>query len=441
MVCGSASEWAVFTLFVVGKNPKWDDLNADQRKLAIAKWHERREKSKPAKDKPKGPDLSREVAPGLTLGELRRQTRTAAQLRYGEEQRLLAHQPGRINNWFDQYQQAIKGAQAAQSQNYADAVQGVQNLQTGLDQASAQQWAGQQASMAADAAKRGATLDPVLADQAHNASNVRNALTGSYGAMLVGQGAAENAYLGKRKINADVGRIDSLKLNAQERRRLLREKGAFKVEYRDKAKSTAFNNALSAALRENTIQNTLADNVRADAALDNTITNTRADNKRSRAQWRNTLNKFGYTNGEWAHMSAAEREAARKAAAKKPASDKDRDPVTGPGSLTQSQENKVVSQIETVRGLFDTGTIEVTDANGKVRRITGLAAIKNYLRTVKTMDPRVIAVADSLYRNDGRIGRAGVEQAHNLGIHVGGRWHLAPRGLKKKNKPIQVDLF
>lgn len=223
---------------------KWDDLSKKQRRMALKKWHQRKD----AADDEATDRLDEEVAPGLTRRDLIANTKAATTLRYGDAQRQLAHQPARINNWFAQYQQAIQGAKAAQAQTNAAAVQGVQNLQQGLDAAAAQQWAGQQQAMAADAAKRGASTDPGLADVAHNASNVRNALTGSYGALLATQGANEGAYLNKRQLNAQVGRVDALKLNAQQRQALAKERGAFKQTYRDQAISDAASTALKNAL-------------------------------------------------------------------------------------------------------------------------------------------------------------------------------------------------
>lgn len=310
--------------------PAWDDLNKKQRKLALAKWHERKDANDP--DKKREAFLNEEISPGLTRRDLRRDTRSAAILKYGEADRQLKAQPARINDWFGQYKQAIAQARNAAVGNdptaiggyYGAAAQGVQNLQTGLTQAAQEQWAGQQAAMATDAQQRGANVDPVLAEQAKNAAGVRAGLTAGVGATVLGQAANEAAYLGRRRANADLGRVGALRENALARQELAQERGAFKADYRRQARADAIKNYLNQVAAESLITDRVADNARADTSLANTIANTRADNRRSGSQWANTLNRYGYTNGEWKNMSQAEREAARKAADAKTSDGKDR---------------------------------------------------------------------------------------------------------------------
>lgn len=318
--------------------PAYGDLTKKQKKLALAKWHERKDAKDPAKRREAF--LAEEVAPGLTRGQLRQDTRTAAQLRFGQEQRQLNRLPGRVDDWFGQYQQTIRDAQAAQQGNYQGAIQGVKDLQAGLTQTAKDAWAGQQAEMAADAARRGATVDPELADVAHNAANVRAAQLAGFAAQLTGQGANENAYLSRRDVNAEVGRVGALRQVASQQRDLAREKGAFKSEYRSNARGEAIKNYLNQVAAESLIQDRLADNERDKTADRINDANADATRKGTQGRWANSLNKYGYTNAQWRNMSPAEQKAARDKAEKDKGSEKD--DKWG----TQSQQNTAKDKID-----------------------------------------------------------------------------------------------
>jgi hypothetical protein len=114
-----------------------------------------------------------------------RMAKNATNVRYGgqetgvNQQIAQSQQLGRDQaGWYQQYLDALKGYQT-DTQNRAAAtnaaVAGLSNSIRGLDQTDL---SAQQQQMNADAAHRGATVDPRLAQDASNASVVRQALQG-----------------------------------------------------------------------------------------------------------------------------------------------------------------------------------------------------------------------------------------------------------------------
>jgi hypothetical protein len=124
----------------------------------------------------------------------------AVKVRYGPQQSQLqqniqhntdlgAAQAG----WYDQYLKQLEAyRQDAQDRAAATnaAVLNQANSIRGIDQ-QAMNTNGQQ--MAADAASRGATVGPQVAQTATNASLVRQGLEGSFGALLASRGASAEA--------------------------------------------------------------------------------------------------------------------------------------------------------------------------------------------------------------------------------------------------------
>lgn len=268
----------------------YSSLSPKQKQMALQRWHQRNNKAAAAKAAHN--PLNQEIAPGLTLGDLNRDTSAATALKYGGVTQQLNALPARTNNWYAQYQQAIRNAQATQQQQYQNAVAGVGQLQAGLNTQAQQAWAGEQAKLAQDAASRGATVDPNLAPQMHGAANVRGVLTDSFGAMLANQGASENANLTNRRLSTGLGRVQALEKIASDQGALAREKGAFKQTYRDQRISDAAKQALENALT----QSTLGENVAKTAKTIADTANTRADTTATKARTA-FLQKYGYLPG------------------------------------------------------------------------------------------------------------------------------------------------
>lgn len=148
------------------------------------------------------------VAPGgLTNRDVARQANVNTSLQFGGQEQALAQQKAqnqaqatRDQSFFADYVAKINAAKAQAQTDNAAAVGAVQNLGANLDAASAQNWGAQQSQMQADAASRGATVDPRLAQIAQNAATVRSGLVGSYGAMLASQGDTARAGYGNRSL-------------------------------------------------------------------------------------------------------------------------------------------------------------------------------------------------------------------------------------------------
>jgi hypothetical protein len=377
------------------------------------------------------------VAPGLTAGQLASDTNAAANLKYGDAQRNLQAQPARTNDWFSQYQQAIAAAQTQQQANYAGANQTVTGLQQGLNNAAQQQWAGQQSDMAASAAQRGATVDPALAGQAHNAANTRNDVTGAFGAMLASQGANENAALGNRKVTASQQGLEAQGVTQSALRQLLLDKGSFKQTYRDTELSNAAKTALENALTSQQIGSTAATTQKTIAQTGQTKATTAKTQVETKF-----VQKYGYLPGTSSPTDQAKLayynkhgyfpptgppKAVKPGAAGQPAS--------GPGSLTRSKEQDYLSQINTVAGYFQKPPV----VNGKPLTLDQINQMlttgKNPLK--KAIDPRVINVARSLASNGGKgLGPWGVKNAHALGVHVNGNFQvLTPATMPSGGRP------
>ncbi len=245
--------------------------------------------------------LDATVAPGLKYRDVARQANAEAELAFGPQEKLYQQQQVqnrasalRDQDFFKTYLDTINQAKAQAAQNYQGAITGVQNLGSSLDASSAKNWGAQQSQMQADAATRGAQVDPGLAQTAQNASAVRTALTGSYGAMLTGQGANAATNFGNQSIvgvqqRGEQGRAREQKGTdlAQKVLDLAGEKGLWNVQDRAKITGEASKNALQNALTRSTIKDRAADNKRADKAAG-----------RSASEWNNATNTtYGISNG------------------------------------------------------------------------------------------------------------------------------------------------
>lgn len=229
-----------------------------RHKLRIKQHRQRVQAKKRAQlDDPRG------VTAPLTPRTLKRETKAAVRLRYGQEESALrgqvrasGQQQRNITDWYGQYQQAVEHARNATAEGYANAA--AQIGQTANTSQASDQTARQQmiAKMQADAASRGATVDPTIAATGQQAEASRRTGLDEQQAATVRTGANQNAYL------ADVGRIGvgrTVQAHEQEtsRKRAIKtqlaglkgEKGDYAVQYRTNARNTERTNlATEAAL-------------------------------------------------------------------------------------------------------------------------------------------------------------------------------------------------
>jgi hypothetical protein len=137
----------------------------------------------------------------VTNAQLAQEAANATRVRYGPQEQALGAQQQRAtslgndqNSWYDAYRAELATHAANTQQIGAQAVtQDAQLAQgaRGLDQSQA---TAQQQQMAADAATRGATVDPSLARTASDASAVRQQMLAGFGSQQAATGAAHSQY-------------------------------------------------------------------------------------------------------------------------------------------------------------------------------------------------------------------------------------------------------
>lgn len=279
--------------------------------------------------------FKKEVAPGLSYGDVARQAAIDTKLKYGESERQLAAQQTqnaaqgvRDQGFYKTYVDAINGAKAKATVDAQAAADSVANLGRGLDESSAKSWGAQAQAMSADAAKRGATVDPGLADVARNASNVRTGLTGSYGAQLLASGATNATGFGNRALVAQQQGIEQqgrrttagTDLSAKQTQ-LATDKGSFNVSQRSKLISDAADTALKNASTQSLI-----------GSRETTAKNQAATRESANHRWSASTNKYGVTNGAWASWGKSDAGKAKRAKAVK-----DYNAVTHPAKKPSSK--------------------------------------------------------------------------------------------------------
>jgi len=288
--------------------------------------------------------------------------------------------------------------------------------------------------MNADAASRGATVDPGLATQAHDASNVRNILTGSYGAQLLAQGANTRQQYTDRGVTAQQQQGETLGQARQKLADLLAEKGAYKTSDAQTIISNTFSNALKQALEKGQLGNYKSESAarKAQVKVSQQNANTSTQNaKQSHQQWAQSSNKYGVTNGEWANWSLAKRQAWIKALpSSKGGNGSATKPASGPGSLPTVTEQKRVSTIRKIAQFYRTGIkVQQKQPDGTFKDVYAarpgdIAAVTDQLQQTKGIDPLAISVGLDLYNNNGKLSHKGVNAAHRYGVHVGGNFGI-----------------
>jgi hypothetical protein len=384
---------------------------------------------------PSAPDpLDMPVTPGssITRRQAMRMAKNATNVRYGgqetgvNQQIAQSQQLGRDQaGWYQQYLDALKGYQT-DTQNRAAAtnaaVQAEANSFRTLDQGNL---TAQQQAMNADAANRGATVDPRLAQDASNASVVRQALQGGLGALIAQQGlSAGNQAANLAQV---VGPGQRLQAQAQN----MRQQGALGEQLTGlKGQEGSFAQQFIDSLTQDEAKNILAASIASgkDLTTQQRITETTRHNKASETNTRRSIK--AQRNSPSAQKTKADLAFFKKhgyypptgAPKKNAAGSKDK-PVSGPGSLTPIKEAAVVSQINQIVSIIKSSKrpdheLRMFFANGQ-----------NPLK--KVIDPRVINIAFDVARRGG-LSSPNVRAAHDLGIHVGGHFKRLKTGHKLK---------
>ncbi len=223
----------------------------------------------------------------------------AARTKYEPVQQALTAQQGAqenrggdLNAWYDRYKQAVAQATSANQQATQQAVGGLGALGNA---AAANDLAGQAQvtqQMQADAASRGATVDPQVAVQMQQGSAVRGQNLAGSQAVQIGQGVQQTALDQQKNVAGEGTRVASLMENAARMRELQgkgtdlsREIGDFKTTYKDKLKQDEQQARLEQYLATGKLENDTAE-VKIKAAAVQTAAQKAAADRRDKAQKR-----------------------------------------------------------------------------------------------------------------------------------------------------------
>lgn len=426
------------------------------------------------------------ITPGsdITRARLDQLAGAAVQQKYGPADTQMGQQyaqsagmEAKIPQWFDYYRQQVQGLglqDAAARQAAQDQITGIGTTLAGatVNAASADQ-----AAMQKDAAIRGATIDPNAYTRAIQAGNVNVQNLGNQAALQTQLGMNQGQYWRGTEKQAEQAKIEQLLNEVAFRRntldpqaqQLAREKGAFGQTFRQDTTASEQKNVLERAafgLDQQKAANSAAAD-QADAAAKHqqyvldfktkhgvgpkkykamtpkqrAVSDRRFKNqstpktpKPGPSTIADPPSNFTGSPADWNNMPRNQRDTwvkqhpTSKSGTAKP---KPADVSAGPGSLTSTSEQKIVSQINTAAGLMVDG----------LNRGLSRGQIATFLKTgknpagVKVADPRVLAVAWS-YVDHGRkgIGPTGVRNAHALGIHVNGNFKQLPYSKPRQPK-------
>jgi hypothetical protein len=138
--------------------------------------------------------LAEQVAAGTDLAYSAPTAELAGQR--GVNAQMQANIPG----WFDAYQASLARATAVQQAAVANAVAAQQNAADTTSALDTAQQGKQQASMAADAQSRGATVDPQIAATAQQAALARRGTMDAFTGLQAGLGAAATGLAANREV-------------------------------------------------------------------------------------------------------------------------------------------------------------------------------------------------------------------------------------------------
>jgi len=271
-------------------------------------------------------------------------------------QRAQAQRSQDVAGWYDTYKQQV--AQATQ-QNQAAAQAGQANLTALGASVGANDRAGQaqiQAQMQADAQARGASVDPNVGARMLEGSAVRGGNLASSQALQAFQALQQGTVDRQKGVAGEGLRVSALQSSAakssdleRQAAELAKEKGAFRVDYRDKLADDAKKQALEDFITKETlgIKKTTATAQVTAAKAKVASTKTAAKEKAA------APNQYGYSNADWGKMTPAQRQAAIKDFKKNTALPKDPKakkpvkvkPSTGLGSLTPVQAAKYAGTV------------------------------------------------------------------------------------------------
>lgn len=184
----------------------------------------------------------------MTPRTLAEQVQASTGLAFSNQDQELAGQRGvhqqmqqAIPSWFEAYKASLARGTAVQMAANAQAVAAAQQAGDSAAALDASQRGQQQATMAADAASRGATVDPSIAAQGQQAAASRHASQAAFTGLQAGLGAASTGLAANREtvaagqqVSAQMGERN-VGLNIDRAAKILaQDKGKFATEFRQK---------------------------------------------------------------------------------------------------------------------------------------------------------------------------------------------------------------
>lgn len=431
------------------------------------------------------------VVPGgsITNRDLDREVAAAVGERYAPIEGQLAQQYARseamqqrIPEWFNYYRQQVQGlglADAAAAQYAKDQITGL----GGALAASAASAAGQdQAAMAADAAIRGATVDPAGLERALQASAVNTADLGTLAALQVQLGKNSGDYWRGQEGVSEQAKVQQLLAEEAVRRQidedvrqLAREKGDFATTFRADRTDREHQRALERAAFGLKESEAAADaqqarrserqrrrKERVDFMTQHGVTPAQyaamspQERARNDRQWAKSskprprgdggkVNEYGYTNRQWRQMTPAQRQAAIREFKQNTAvpEKKGREP-----RLTREMRERYRSQVSQGADLImnpprvdkSIGQALGLDVSRAGTRLT-TGEVVEWIRTGKSplgrsVPPEIVNAARSLASTGGRgLGPWGRQNARRVGGRQLARQFPRVRPKRQQQRP------
>jgi hypothetical protein len=302
----------------------------------------------------------------------------------------------------------------------------------------------QQQQMNADAANRGASVDPRLSQDASNASLVRQALQGSLGALIAQHGlTASNQASNLANVVGPTQRLQAQAQNmrqqgalAEQKTSLKGQEGNFAQQFLDSLRQDEAKNILAASIASGKDLTRRSGSPRRRATTRPQEHNTAASRRAAAKAKGQTVNAYGYTAKEWAAFTPEQRQqkmAQVKKEQRAPNQGKNAPkPTSGPGSITQGQENTLVKPITNAASW-----VRRLKAQGKnqaqIRQVllSGLSAkgSNGVALNIPKFDTYAVNAAMDLGFLGGCPQRTS-RRCTSMGIHVNGRagncWATAP---------------
>lgn len=262
----------------------------------------------------------------MTLGDVLREAGRADELRYGGVQGQLGLQQQQIPAWFQDYKNTILTPQQVQQQ-YQPAIQ-------------------KQEAVAQETAKP-LGLEGQAGEQDQLAAKAREALANLGTSVLTNAQQADTTYFQNRQGVAQAAQLGAQTQNAQQIQDLARERGAFRDQYVTDARDRERKYGLDVQhqTNENKAFGLDVQKARADVRTDRQKIRADArEKRRERKQEGQEVNKYGYTNEQWARFSPSHRQRIMRAQETKPGAENEPKPLTPAEKRARRKEKETRQQ-------------------------------------------------------------------------------------------------